>query len=155
MLTQKWNDHFINVAKLTADLSKDPSTKVGAVAVDMDRRILATGYNGFPRGIADTEERLSNRNVKYQYIVHAEMNCIYNATYHGISLKDSVIYVYGLPICSDCAKGLIQVGIKSVCFASSYNWDIMPEKWQSHWRQSEAMFREAGVGIIDYDRKLV
>jgi dCMP deaminase len=155
ILSNKWHKHFIEVAKLTSNLSKDPSTQVGAVVVDRDRRILATGYNGFPKGIADTEERLNNRIEKYKHIIHAEMNCIYNATFNGVSLNNSILYVYGLPICSDCAKGLIQVGIKTVHICSSYTQNNMPDKWKEHWNISKLMFNEAGVEIINHDRELV
>src|SRR6056300_1257995 len=84
----KWDKRFMDMAQMISTWSKDPSSKIGAVAVNDEKRILATGYNGFPRGIADTEERLNNRDEKYPRIIHAEMNVLMNALYNGVSLKD-------------------------------------------------------------------
>ena len=82
----KWDYRFIKLAKEIASWSKDPSTKVGAIAVN-DKRIIATGYNGFPKGIEDSNNRLSDRDTKLAFMVHAEKNLIYNATSHGVCLK--------------------------------------------------------------------
>lgn len=109
-----WDQVFLRLAKEVASWSKDPSTKVGAVAVGPKRNVLAQGYNGFPRGIFDYAERYNDKPTKYMYVVHAEMNVIYNATYNGVSLDGASLYVYGLPPCSECAKGIIQVGIKEI-----------------------------------------
>lgn len=138
----KWSLNFLSLAKEISTWSKDPSTKIGAVAVGTHRRILATGYNGFPRGIEDTKERLENKELKYSYIVHGEMNCIYNATLNGVSLDGADLYVHGLPVCADCAKGIIQVGIKRVfmCYP-----EPLPEKWEKSFLMTKAMFDEAGV----------
>jgi dCMP deaminase len=137
-----WGDKYIHLAKEISTWSKDPSTKVGAVVVGCDGQILSQGFNGFPRGIKDSEERLNNRERKYELIVHAEMNAIYNASLNGVSLKDSTLYVYGLPICNECAKGIIQVGIKKVIA-------MRPEKYNIAWDKSnkgaENLFREAEV----------
>ena len=96
----KWNKRYAELAKQIAGWSKDPSRKIGAVAVGDKGQLLAQGYNGFPRGIKDTDERLNNREEKYKYVVHAEMNVIYNASHSGVSLDGADLYVYGLPICS-------------------------------------------------------
>ena len=105
----KWDIRFISIAREYSTWSKDPSTQVGAVAVDpKTRRVLSGGYNGFPRGIEDTDKRLNDRDLKHSLVVHAEMNLIYNATRSGISLEGSHLYVWGLPVCSECAKGIIQ-----------------------------------------------
>ena len=113
-ISTAWDRKFLELAKHISTWSKDPSKKIGAVAVGQNRNILATGYNGFPKGIMDTEERLNDRETKYELVVHAEMNCIYNAVENGVSLKGSHLYVYGLPICHECAKGVVQVGIGRV-----------------------------------------
>lgn len=139
--TVKWDKRYMGIARQTALWSKDPSSKIGAVAVDSEGQILTTGYNGFPRGINDTEERYNNREVKYEMIVHAEMNAIYNATYHGVSLKDSTMYVAGLPCCNKCALGLIQTGIKRVVMDG----DPEDERWKASWGLSEQLFNEANV----------
>jgi len=137
----KWDKRFINLAREISTWSKDPSTKIGAVIVNDDRRILATGYNGFPRGISDNDWRYEDREEKYKYVVHAEMNAIYNATFNGISLNDSTLYVWGLPVCSECAKGVIQVGIKKIVMPKL----DFPERWVDSFRKSRELFLEAGI----------
>lgn len=139
----KWDKRYLNLAKEVSSWSKDPSTQVGAVAVGQHGEVLSQGYNGFPRGISDNPERLENRELKYRYIVHAEMNAIYNASFSGASLAGATMYIHGLPCCSDCAKGLIQVGIKRVVMPKQ---DV-PEKWKESWYLSRRMFDEAHVEI--------
>jgi dCMP deaminase len=139
----KWDKRYLNLAKEVASWSKDPSTQVGAVAVGPKGQVLSQGYNGFPRGISDNPERLANRELKYRYIVHAEMNAIYNASFNGVSLAGSTMYIHGLPCCSECAKGLIQVGIKRIVMPKR---DV-PDKWKDSWHLSNRMFGEAHVEI--------
>ena len=138
----KWDVRFLKLAQEISSWSKDPSTKIGAVIVDDTHRILATGYNGFPKGIEDTEERLNNREEKYKLVIHAEKNAIYNATYAGTALENSTLYVYGLPVCSECAKGVIQVGVKRVVMNVL---EHTPDKWAKSFTGSFNMFQEAGV----------
>lgn len=138
----KWNKRYAELAKQVASWSKDPSRKIGAVAVGDKGQLLAQGYNGFPRGIKDTEERLNNREEKYKYVVHAEMNVIYNASHSGVSLDGADLYVYGLPICSECAKGIIQVGIKQVFILTE---EEIPPMWVESWERTRLMFKEAGI----------
>lgn len=140
----KWDIRFMMMAKQVADWSKDPSKQIGAVAVGENHRILSTGYNGFPNGIFDDEDRYDDREVKYKYIVHAEKNCIYNACLNGISLAGASLYVYGLPVCSECAKGVIQVGIKEVIVEESC-FDI--QKWNESFELTKQLFEEAGITI--------
>ena len=145
MQSTMWSDKYIKLAKEISTWSKDPSTKIGAVVVGADGQILSQGFNGFPRGIKDSEERLNNRERKYELVVHGEMNAIYNASLNGVSLKDSTIYVYGLPTCNECAKGIIQVGIKKVVA-------MRPAKYNSDWDKSNknaaALFKEADVTYL-------
>ena len=108
----KWQIRYLRLAQHISEWSKDPSTKVGAVAVGQHGQILSQGYNGFPRGVTDLEDRLEVRDSKYLYTIHAEMNCVFNASLSGVSLYGSSMYVYGLPICHECAKGVIQSGVK-------------------------------------------
>lgn len=138
----EWQRRYLDLAKHVSTWSKDPSRKIGAVAVGSKGQILSQGYNGFPRKIIDTEERLNNREVKYQYVVHAEMNVIYNATFNGISLDGADLYVYGLPVCSECAKGIIQVGIRSVYILTE---EKIPAKWIASWNHTHNMFSEAKI----------
>jgi len=138
----KWDERYINLAKEVASWSKDPSRKIGAVAIGHKGQVLAQGYNGFPRGIDDNEERLNNREVKYQYVVHAEKNMIYNATFNGVSLDGSTVYVSGLPVCSECAKGLIQVGVKKIVMEEIKD---LPPIWESHFDVTKKMLDEVGI----------
>lgn len=140
----KWDQRYLALAKEVSTWSKDPSTQVGAVTVGSKKEVLSQGFNGFPRGIDDTDERYNNRDIKYQLVVHAEMNAIYNATYSGTSLDGATLYVYGLPICSECAKGIIQVGIKKVVVEKSKELD----NWNESVQLSQKMFDEAGVELI-------
>lgn len=150
---QKWDVRFYEMARLVSTWSKDPSSKIGAVIVNDERRILATGYNGFPRGISDSEDRLNSKEEKYPRIIHAEMNALMNALYNGVSIKDATLYVYGLPICGDCTKAVIQSGIKRVFIA--YWPTDMPRQWKDSWNMiSKPMLEEAGVEI-DYLNKKV
>jgi len=149
MSINKWYIRYLKLAKEVATWSKDPSTQVGAVVVGSKGQILSQGYNGFPRGISDSNKRLNDRDVKLSFIVHAEMNAIYNATYSGVSLDGSTIFIHGLPACSECAKGIIQVGIKRVV-VSKQCIEARPH-WNDSWNKSKSMFAEAGVAIFVVD----
>ncbi len=114
-----WDEYFMGVALLAAERSKDPNTQVGACIVDDQNRILSTGYNGFPQGCSDDifpwnrDESLGE--TKYQFVVHAELNAILNA--RGKNLSGSKVYVALFP-CNECAKAIIQSGIKEVIYLS-------------------------------------
>jgi dCMP deaminase len=115
-----WDEYFMGVALLAAQRSKDPSTQVGACIVDSSKRILSTGYNGFPHGCSDDDfpwnRDDSKGETKYQFVVHAELNAILNAS--GKNLNGSTVYVALFP-CNECAKAIIQSGITEVV----YLWD--------------------------------
>ena len=144
----KWTRRYLDMAKEVATWSKDPSTKVGAVAVGSKGQILSQGYNGFPRGVKDHQERYDVREEKYKYVVHGEMNAIYNACHTGASLDGATLYVTGLPVCSECAKGIIQVGITKVIM--EYPKDI-PDSWRESMKTTSSMFLEAGVTFICHE----
>jgi dCMP deaminase len=146
----KWDLRYLELARSISSWSKDPSTKVGAVTVGNQGQILSQGYNGFPRKIKDTPERLNDRSVKLKHVVHAEMNCIYNATLNGVSLDKADLYVFGLPVCSECAKGVIQVGIKRVIMCHPATID---ERWRDSFADTEQMFSEAGLSVQKYSTK--
>lgn len=114
-----WDEYFMGVALLAAMRSKDPNTQVGACIVDQENRILSTGYNGFPCGCSDDEFPWERDgafgDTKYPFVVHAELNAILNA--RGKNLTDSKIYVALFP-CNECAKAIIQSGIKEVIYLS-------------------------------------
>ena len=113
MFSDKWHNRFMEMAELVATWSKDASTKVGAVVVGENKEIRSTGYNGMVRGIDDNIPERSERPVKYDFFEHAERNAVYNACLIGASLKGCVIYVTAMP-CPDCARAIIQSGIKMV-----------------------------------------
>ena len=145
-----WGDRYTCLAKEISTWSKDPSTQVGAVVIGNNGEVLSQGYNGFPRGIKDTAARLKDRERKYNLVVHAEMNAIYNAGLNGVSLKGSTLYVYGLPVCNECAKGIIQVGIDKVIATRPADYN---KKWDDSIKDAKALFKEAEVDyIIDVEK---
>jgi len=101
----KWDRRYIELAQQISTWSKDPSRKIGAVAVGSKGQILSQGYNGFPRGILDLQERYENREVKYKHVVHAEMNVIYNATFSGVSLDVCFSFCIRSPSVQRMRKG--------------------------------------------------
>ncbi len=115
-----WDEYFMGVALLASMRSKDPNTQVGACIVDAGNRIVSTGYNGFPHGCSDDEfpwerEACDQNDTKYPFVVHAELNAILNAG--GRPLADTRIYVALFP-CNECAKAIIQAGIREVVYLS-------------------------------------
>lgn len=132
---------YLNLAKEISTWSKDPSTKIGCVAINEKDSVVAQGFNGFPRKINDTPERWDDRPTKYRYVVHAEANCIYNANYNGVSLDGCSMYIYGLPCCSECAKALIQCGVKEVHMLTTKQHD----KWDESFKLTKELFEEVGI----------
>ena len=142
-MATKWDLRFIGLAQHISTWSKDPSTKVGCVVVGEDREIRSTGFNGFPRGIDDDEDRLMDREKKYPLICHAEENAIMHAARIGVSLKDSTAYVTWPP-CSRCARSLIQAGIREIVYPETGK---IPERWIEDFTISDSMLNEAGVAV--------
>jgi len=142
-MNEKWMIRFMRVAKEVGSWSKDPSSKIGAVIVNENRRILATGYNGFPKTIAD-DDRLNVKEEKYPLIIHAEMNAILNALKNGVPVDGATIFVYGLPVCSECAKSVSQSGISKVVV-------MQPDensRWFSEWtKKSLPLFQESNIKV--------
>lgn len=134
-MTPKWTHRFLRLAEHVATWSKDPSTKVGAVIVDADQRIVSLGYNGFARGIKDNMEE---RDHKYMKVIHAEMNAI---LYARESLKGCHIFVTNIP-CSNCMASIIQSGIVSIdYFNPSHSYQA---RWYYNIRCAKNMLEEAG-----------
>ena len=106
-MSVKWDQRFLELARHLSGWSKDPSTQVGCVVVGPDREVRSTGFNGFPRGIADSDDRLTDREQKYPLICHAEENAIMHAARIGVALKGCVAYVTWPP-CTRCARSLVQ-----------------------------------------------
>ena len=121
-----WDEYFMGIAMLAARRSKDPSTQVGACIVSDSNIIISTGYNGMPKGCSDDVfpwDRVGEENdTKYPYVVHAELNAILNA--NGRDLQGSRIYVALFP-CNECAKAIIQSGVKEVLYLSDKYKDTM------------------------------
>lgn len=143
-MNEKWTHRFMGLAQHVATWSKDPSTKVGAVIVDGDYRILSVGYNGFPRGVDDSEDRLCNREVKYPLVVHAESNAIAAAARTGTSLVNATLVVSSLYPCSTCAGLIAQSGIRRVIAPRISN-----ERWKASNDAARLIFNEAGVEVIE------
>ena len=116
-----WEEYFMGIAKLSAMRSKDPNTQVGACIVSDDNRILSIGYNGCPNGYDDSEFPWDREgeplNTKYLYVCHAEMNAILNYRGSRKELENATIYVDLFP-CNECAKAIIQSGIKEIVYIS-------------------------------------
>ncbi len=134
-----WDQRFLGLARYIAKWSKDPSTRVGAVIVDCNKRIVSTGFNGLPSGVEDTLDRLQNRDLKYQMIVHAERNAIIDARR---SLGGHIIYVWPMMPCAVCAAMIIQAGICEVVAPHSDN-----PRWADSFQLTREMFTEAGVSL--------
>lgn len=141
-----WDEYFMGIAILSAMRSKDPHTRVGACIVDQKNKIVGIGYNGFPTGCSDDEFPWINKGnnplyTKYYYVCHAELNAILNS--HGRSLEGCRIYVFLVP-CNECAKAIIQSGIKEVIYLSNFAamYDKNPTVNAAKW-----MLRRAGVKI--------
>jgi dCMP deaminase len=144
-VSEKWDVRFLDLAESVADWSKDPSTKVGSVIVRPDRTVSALGYNGFPRGVLDHDNRYDDRETKYEMIVHAEANAVLNSRE---SLEGYSLYVTPLPPCAQCAAAIIQRGIKRVVVRKKSN---LPDVWAKKWAVSRTMFQEAGVAVCEFD----
>lgn len=143
MIDDKWHIRFLRLAAEVSSWSKDPSTQVGCVLVSPDRRFIHPGYNGLPSGIADTVERLSDRDRKLALTIHAEENAILNA--RG-SVAGYSAYVTRHP-CVSCAAKLIQSGVAEVHY-------LFHEDFETRWRDSltvaGSILREAGVRLEPY-----
>lgn len=136
-----WDGYFMTVAEAVASKSKDPSTKVGALVIDKQRLIRATGFNGLPRGVADSAERLLDRPTKLRLVVHAEMNAICAAARVGVPLDGCSLHVTLHP-CLRCAILIVQVGILEVVCPA-----LVPERWSDEMAEAERILAEAKVAV--------
>ena len=142
-----WDEYFMGVAYLAGMRSKDPGTQVGACIVSSDNKILSMGYNGFPMGCSDDVfpwgKEGEEEQTKYPYVTHGEMNAILN--YRGGSLEGTKLYVTLFP-CNECAKAIIQSGIRTVVYDSDKYSGSMAN------RAAKKMFDAAGVAYVPYSR---
>ena len=151
----KWDKHFIDMCRLHASLSKDPSSKVGAVIVTPDRQIVSAGFNGFPRGVRD-DERLFDRDTKLKLIVHAEMNAILAAANLGIRVQGCTMYfvaesegkLWGNSPCSRCLVSLIQAGISEIVTIKN---SCVPDRWKDDIEFSRSIIDEVKLGYREID----
>ncbi|MCQ2539021.1 MAG: dCMP deaminase family protein [Acetatifactor sp.] len=140
-----WDEYFMGVAHLSGMRSKDPNTQVGACIVSSDNKILSMGYNGFPNGCSDEDFPWDREGealeTKYVYVTHSELNAILN--YRGGSLEGTKLYVSLFP-CNECAKAIIQAGIRTVVYDS--------DKYEGTDgnRAAKKMFDAAGVKYVPY-----
>lgn len=141
-----WNEYFMGIALLSAGRSKDPNTQVGACIVNNKNRIISVGYNGFPTNCSDDEypwgRHGDNLETKYPYVVHGELNAILNT--RNENLENTRMYVTLFP-CHECAKAIIQAGIKEVVYYSNKYNDTDSVK------ASKRMFDSTGVKYVQYN----
>lgn len=146
---EKWDQRFLAMAEMVASWSKDPSTKCGAVIVDMRRVVVGMGYNGFPRRCDDDPALYANRELKYERVIHAELNAILEA---GDRARGSTLYTFpgsNGPSCARCSSHAIQAGIRRVvCFYKPSS-DIT-SRWSESIGIGLKMYEEAGVEVIGY-----
>ena len=147
-----WNQWFLQGVYWIASKSKDPKTKIGAIIVK-DNRIISTGYNGIPHGVNDDIAWRHERPEKYKWFEHGERNAIYSAAKYGISTENAVLYTNAMP-CADCARGVIQAGIKQVYVHKQFTdltESIVRDQWKGHHIATASMLNEAGVGFFEVD----
>jgi len=147
MLKDGWDLRFLSLAKHISTWSKDPSTKVGSVLVDENKRVVSMGYNGFPAQIRDDADDYLNRDLKLKKVVHAEANVI---VFAQRDLSESTLYVWPFMPCSNCAGLVIQSGIKRVVSVENDN-----PKWQDSFKLTREMFAEASVTLYMYNQDQV
>lgn len=140
----KWDRRFLELAQLISTWSKDPSTQVGAVITDPDNRVVSVGYNGLPKGIKDTDERLYNRELKYKLIVHAERNAL---LFSSTSLNGCTIYTYPFMPCSICTGLIFQKGISRIVSISNDN-----ERWQEDFKLTTELCHEANIELKIFEK---
>ena len=141
----KWDLRFFKLAQEVRSWSKDPGTKVGCVLVK-DKRILATGYNGFPANLSDSLELYNKRDYKLAITVHAECNALFNAAKNGVDVSGCIAYVT-FPPCSQCAAALIQSGVKTVVCPNPLDG---PVRWRETFKIGSDILTEAGVTTLYY-----
>ena len=144
-----WDEYFMGIALLSSLRSKDPNTKVGACIVDKDNKVVSIGYNGMPRGVDDNKvswNKGEGLDSKYLYVCHAEFNAILN-TRNGAALEGCTLYVTLFP-CNECAKAIIQTGIKEIVYYDNKYKDSVATQ------ASLKMMELAGIKIRQYDSRL-
>ena len=140
---EKWDQRFLDIARLASKWSKDPKAKVGAVVVDTQGQVAGVGYNGFPKLVEDSAERLQDVETKLELVVHAEVNAILGA---GQRARGGTLYVFGKPICARCAGSVIQAGIKRVVATAPKQGTT--SKWDKSGKLACEMMNEVGLNFV-------
>ena len=146
MNNQKWFERFVELARHISSWSKDPSTKVGAVIFDDDKRIISVGYNGFPKNVYDDPEKYADRDKKYKMVIHAEINSIIFAKNNIIGCS---IATWPFMSCANCTSVIIQSGIKRIV-SPRLPLELI-ERWGDSCEISMKMYQESGVEVILLD----
>jgi dCMP deaminase len=137
---------YLEIARATSKLSKDQSSKVGALILGTSQEVLSLGYNGAPRGCAaDEDERATTRPEKYFWFSHAELNAITNAARVGTALEGGVLVVTHPP-CIDCARAIVQAGIREVYTLTPD--DDFRKRWAESMERTDRLFQECGVTYV-------
>jgi len=139
-LRPSWDQYFLDIADIVSSRSKDPRTKVGAVLV-RERRIIGTGYNGFPKYVNENIDARWEVPEKYIWVAHAERNAIDMCARDGVATKGATLFVT-LPPCNECAKSIIQCEIDKVVIGNP-----APAHWQNNVNIAESMLKEAAIII--------
>lgn len=152
----RWHRHFLDLCIAHAKMSKDPSTRVGAVIVGPDRELRQAGFNGFPRRIRDTPKRLNDRDTKNLLVVHAEMNALLQCARVGIPTNGCTLYlvatdvpsstIWGGAPCTRCTVSVIQAGIAEVV---TYPFKKVPSRWADDVAHARARLREARIRYVE------
>lgn len=156
-MNKNWEEYFLDLLPGIASKSKDPSTKVGAIITGKDHGIRSTGYNNLPRFAVDNDPKKYERPLKYKWFEHAERNAIYYAAKTGVPLDGCILYVDWLP-CSDCARGIVQVGISKVVIdadSASYKNPELRARWQEDHAIANQILQECGVEVTLFTRKKI
>ena len=139
-----WDRYFLEICRVVASRSKDPSTQIGAVIVGPAHEIRSTGYNSLPRRVRDDIPERLERPTKYLWIEHAERNAIYNAARAGTPLEDCTLYAELTP-CMDCARAIVQAGIVAVVLDEERVERYSSEQYNPHFALVAELFKEAGI----------
>lgn len=149
--TMNWHEYFLKMARFVATKSKDKSTKCGCVIVGEDNQVLSTGYNGFTRGTEYDDTTKEEKPEKYYWFEHSERNAIYNAASHGIALKNATAYITAPP-CHDCARGLVQSGIKRVIIPVKHDFLKKESRsWDESVKRSKIIMENAKVELLEIE----
>ena len=144
--TMKWDERFLRMAALVSQWSKDPSTRCGSVIVASDHRVVSTGYNGFPRSMADSPEHLADREEKYSRVVHAEINALLFARE---PVEGMTCYTWPFMSCDRCAVQLAQAGITRFCAPAPFG--PSGERWRERLLQTKRLLGDMGIAYVEYE----